>query len=344
VLAVAPAAQPAVAQQQESSRVAAQQQQGSPLVIVDGRIVSNSRLDFDKLQVESIEVLKPDVARRKFGERARYGAVVVTTRSPEISIEVPTLKRDVSAEQVEVKALPVKVYGERGTVAGQVISAAGEPVVNAQVTVGDHNAITDRQGRYVIRDVPAGAQQVYVRTNDAMGREAVVVEADAVTAIGPVVVTTLTKEDMKRIEQQKVHLRGNVDLSLAQKPLELKKVEGTLDLTKVEAQKAIEVLQAKEAIKVKDEPVIVVDGVQVSPVDKTSIARNMLIRGGQNTGPLLFVDGVLIGAGTDAVNVINKILGPENIESIEVVKGEAARRLYGDRAIEGVIQITTKKR
>jgi TonB-dependent SusC/RagA subfamily outer membrane receptor len=37
-----------------------------------------------------------------------------------------------------------------------------------------------------------------------------------------------------------------------------------------------------------------------------------------------------------------KNLNPDDIESIEVIKGDAARALYGERAAGGVIQITTK--
>jgi TonB-dependent SusC/RagA subfamily outer membrane receptor len=36
-------------------------------------------------------------------------------------------------------------------------------------------------------------------------------------------------------------------------------------------------------------------------------------------------------------------LDPDDIESVEVIKGDAAARLYGDRGANGVIQITTKE-
>jgi TonB-dependent SusC/RagA subfamily outer membrane receptor len=35
-------------------------------------------------------------------------------------------------------------------------------------------------------------------------------------------------------------------------------------------------------------------------------------------------------------------LNPGDIDRIEVIKGDAARALYGERAAGGVIQITTK--
>jgi hypothetical protein len=54
-------------------------------------------------------------------------------------------------------------------------------------------------------------------------------------------------------------------------------------------------------------------------------------------GALVFVDGVEVEEGLPAT------LRPEDIERVEVIKGEAAARLVGERAARGVIQITTKK-
>ena len=45
------------------------------------------------------------------------------------------------------------------------------------------------------------------------------------------------------------------------------------------------------------------------------------------------------GSGDSALDDIN----PDDIESIEVIKGPAAAKLYGTEASAGVIQIITKK-
>ena len=74
--------------------------------------------------------------------------------------------------------------------------------------------------------------------------------------------------------------------------------------------------------------------------------------------PLVFVDGVRISAGPRSVNVVpggptsgsggqqlNSLndLNPDDIESVEIVKGPAAATLYGADASAGVIQILTKR-
>ncbi|MDE0473770.1 MAG: TonB-dependent receptor plug domain-containing protein [Gammaproteobacteria bacterium] len=55
--------------------------------------------------------------------------------------------------------------------------------------------------------------------------------------------------------------------------------------------------------------------------------------------PLIFVDGVEVEGGTAALSSLN----PDDIESIEVIKGEAAAGMFGDRGERGVIRITTKQ-
>lgn len=71
-----------------------------------------------------------------------------------------------------------------------------------------------------------------------------------------------------------------------------------------------------------------------------------------NTQPLVVIDGILIepgttgadswGSGQDFGNIM-KDLNPDDYESITVLKGSAASALYGAKAINGVLLITTKK-
>lgn len=67
--------------------------------------------------------------------------------------------------------------------------------------------------------------------------------------------------------------------------------------------------------------------------------------------PLYVVDGVPVSSGNTgqmsgelySTNNIMNTLNPEDIESISVLKDAAASSLYGSRAANGVILITTKK-
>ncbi len=99
-----------------------------------------------------------------------------------------------------------------------------------------------------------------------------------------------------------------------------------------------------------------ISGVQVtSSSGAPGASTRITIRGNSsfrsNNQPLFVVDGVPVSnsttgagqwGGVDFGNAIADI-DPENIESMSVLKGAAAAALYGSRALNGVILITTKK-
>jgi TonB-linked SusC/RagA family outer membrane protein len=80
----------------------------------------------------------------------------------------------------------------------------------------------------------------------------------------------------------------------------------------------------------------------VSASGRPGTAPAVLLRGptsinasGRGQGPLYVVDGIILNGALEDLN-------PQDIESMEVVKGAAAASLYGSRAANGVITITTK--
>lgn len=85
-----------------------------------------------------------------------------------------------------------------------------------------------------------------------------------------------------------------------------------------------------------------VAGVNVSSVDgQPGSAINITIRGAnsvtQDNSPLYVIDGFPI----ESPN--NNFLNPQDIESIEILKDASATAIYGSRAANGVIMVTTKK-
>ena len=92
----------------------------------------------------------------------------------------------------------------------------------------------------------------------------------------------------------------------------------------------------------------------VSSSGSVGASSNIRIRGNtsinRTNGPLFIVDGVPIdnstqGNAVDGVDVSNRAvdLNQNDIESLEILKGTAAQTLYGLRAANGVVLITTKK-
>ena len=98
-------------------------------------------------------------------------------------------------------------------------------------------------------------------------------------------------------------------------------------------------------------------GVQITNADGgVAAGSRIIIRGlasltvGSNNQPLFVVDGVPIqnsydqptqGGGTDMGNMAMD-LNPADIETISVLKGANAAALYGSRAVNGVVLVTTK--
>jgi TonB-linked SusC/RagA family outer membrane protein len=98
-----------------------------------------------------------------------------------------------------------------------------------------------------------------------------------------------------------------------------------------------------------------VSGVQITGPGTQGGSTNIIIRGQnsitQNNQPLFVVDGVPVsnanrggdrGSGFDFGNVLSD-LNPDDAEALSVLKGPNAAALYGSRAANGVVLITTRK-
>ena len=96
-------------------------------------------------------------------------------------------------------------------------------------------------------------------------------------------------------------------------------------------------------------------GVQITAPGTQGGSTNIIIRGQnsitQNNQPLFIVDGVPVSnanrggdraSGFDYGNVLSD-LNPDDVEALSVLKGPNAAALYGSRAANGVILITTRK-
>lgn len=226
-----------------------------------------------------------------------------------------------------------------GTIRGTVVDADGAlPVPSAPVTIVDTRlgSVTDNNGSYVIRGVPAGPQTVrFARIGYAPQTKAVtVVEGEELvvdfTAAKSVIqleeiVTTATGQQSRRAV-------GNVVAVISTDSL----VTGT------------GVTSATDVLTARVPGVTVVQGsgtIGGSP--------DIVIRGqtsvGASSDPLWIVDGMRMVAGdvnrsfTQNGNSTISSLNMQDIESIEVIKGPSATALYGTQANNGVVIVKTKR-
>jgi TonB-dependent starch-binding outer membrane protein SusC len=90
-----------------------------------------------------------------------------------------------------------------------------------------------------------------------------------------------------------------------------------------------------------------VAGVQITPGDgRPGSGSRIRIRGGASLNasndPLIVVDGVPLSSGAGDGNGLN-LINPNDIETFTILKDPSAAAIYGSRASNGVIIITTKK-
>lgn len=237
-------------------------------------------------------------------------------------------------------ALPGALHAqERGVITGTVVDDATQrPLAGAQITVTGTQlgTITNQQGRFTISGVPAGARQVRASligyaaatstVNVAAGGAASVNFALAQTAIAlDELIITATGEQQARREI------GNAVSTIRTEDVEMAAITD-----------ATQLLQGRTA------------GVSVMQSSGTSgTGSRIRIRGSAsvslNNDPLLVIDGVRADNSTSSIAVGGQNLSrfndlnPDEIESIEVLKGPAASALYGTAAANGVIVVTTKR-
>src|SRR5205807_9885431 len=156
---------------------------------------------------------------------------------------------------------------------------------------------------------------------------------------------------------------ASADLALKLTPYTLDAVVSTVsgDQTRKETPNAISTIKADSLVRTRpitnmnDLLVAKAAGVEVLPGNITGAGARVRIRGTSslslNNEPIYVIDGIRmesannsssIGIGGTNPSRVNDI-DPNEIESIDVVKGPAASTLYGTAATNGVVVIKTKQ-
>jgi len=236
------------------------------------------------------------------------------------------------------------------TIVGRVVDSASKaPVAGASVQVEGTQlgAVTDDSGQYRIAGVGQGQQTLVARrVGYAARRRTVTVGTDgqltvdfalppAATSLDAVIVTGTAGGQQQRELGNAV---GNVNapdvLAKSQAPdmssLLNSRVAGVSIVPstgRLGAGPNIEI-RGVSSLSLDNQPLIYIDGVRVS--NRT---------GG---GPTTFGNG---GFGSQNAGVVGRLndIDPDEIESIQIIKGPAAATIYGTEAANGVIQIITKK-
>ena len=216
------------------------------------------------------------------------------------------------------------------TVTGTVVAEKdGNPIAGAYVLVNGTTlgTITNEFGEFGIREVPADAKEIIV-TFLGMTTASAPVQA--------VPVTVVMQEDLNYLDDVVVVAYGSAKREA---------VTGSVTSVKGDGLASTPVTSVDKALSGK------LAGVQVTAVSGQPGAQSQIrIRGNSSinasNAPLWVVDGIpviLDGTG-EMTNVSSGIatINPNDIESITVLKDAAAAAVYGSRAANGVILVTTK--
>ena len=215
-------------------------------------------------------------------------------------------------------AVPTRLQQNGKTITGIVQDALG-PIAGANIIVkGTTNGnITDMDGKFMLENVPANATLVisYIGFTPQEIR------------VGNQTTFNITlQEDSEALDEVVVVGYG---------VMKKKDLTGAVSQLSSSSMKDLKVSHPTEAMAGK------LAGVQVQQVGgQPGQAATIRVRGSgsitASSAPLYVVDGYPLGE--QNLNAIN----PNDIESIEVLKDASAAAIYGSRAANGVVLVTTK--
>jgi TonB-linked SusC/RagA family outer membrane protein len=224
-------------------------------------------------------------------------------------------------------------FAQTGSVSGRVVDekSAGLPGVTVIIEGTTLGNSTNSDGTYSIQNVPAGPRTLVISfVGYTTGRVPVTVTAGQNTAVA----STTLNENTTLLNEAVVVGYGTV-----------RKQDVTGSVTSVSSRDFVQgqVNSPEQLINGK------VAGVQISTSGGAPGAASVIrIRGGSSLNasndPLIVIDGVPIDnselrGSSNALSLIN----PNDIETFTVLKDASATAIYGSRASNGVILITTKK-
>lgn len=226
-------------------------------------------------------------------------------------------------------------FAQSRTITGKVTNNKGEPVPFATVTVkGTTNSVAATEtGLFTIK--AATGQTLVVSATNYTSQEMIIDAGNEVTIILPLQETSLnevvvTAAGIRRAEKALGYALSKVDPnSIVQKsePDMLKSLQGKVAGVDVRSSQGTPgaatriQLRGNSSFYGDNQPLIVVDGIPYS--------NNQVTTSNQTVGG---------GAYSSGINNLD----PNDIASMNVLKGSTAAALYGSRASNGVIIITTK--
>ncbi len=225
---------------------------------------------------------------------------------------------------------PGSAYAQQGAIAGTVSdSETLRPVAGAQVFIPGtvFGTLTGERGTYRLEGVSVGQVTVSVRL---IGYKEL---SQTVTVQAGQVATADFSVEQTALRLQDIVVTGVVAATPRVKlPFQVERLDPQ-DLP-VPASDVSSLLSAKAA----GVSVVSGSGQPGQAADITLRGPTSINASGRSQSPLIVIDGVIQSENASLADI-----GALDIDHVEIVKGAAAASLYGSRAQNGVIQISTKR-
>ena len=207
-------------------------------------------------------------------------------------------------------------FSQTKTVTGKVIDGIGEPLIGVTVQVEGTGTgvITDIDGNYSVGNVPDDATLIFSYVG---------MLSQKISVSGQSVINVTMQDDTQQLEEVVVIGYGSAKSKDLTAPIEVVK---EAELINVPTSSPMSALQGKVA------------GVNITNSGTPGDGPKVTIRGNgsfSDTSPLYVVDGMFY----DDIDFLNNA----DIQDMTILKDASAAAIYGVRAANGVVIITTKK-
>ncbi len=232
---------------------------------------------------------------------------------------------------------------QTGSITGRVVDNSNlQPIASANVIIEGmaFGAVSGSTGAFVINEVPAGTHQLTARVIGyaPLTQEVTVTGGETATVDFSLQIQALVMEDIVATgygTQERLSITGSVatiDATEADVGVILnvnQMIDGRISGVRItqnggEPGSGQQIrIRGGTSISASNEPLYVIDGIPISNINTEA-------------------DGIGIGGTASLARSPLNLLNPSDIETITILKDAAASAIYGSRAANGVVLITTK--
>lgn len=321
----------------------------NPLYIIDGKIYTNKQAKtIDPKNIESINVIKGEDAIKKYGDKGKKGVIEIATKKDEIftaTADTVYIGRDSSAkafsgnknfsgiEKFYGKAIYINSKFPEGT----LILADGKEISQEEmknISPNNIQSVNILKGETAIKKYGEKAKEgaVEITTKKAPGESIININGTN-TANSPIIFLDgkeISNAELKNIPPNTIYSINVLKGKSAEEKYGAKGENGAVEITS----------KIDKAFAAVADTIYFRSDSSFKPISVKGKFKGDItfIKSKIPQSALIFADGKEISSNE------MKNIPPDNIQSINVLKGESAIEKYGEKGKDGAIEITIKSK